>query len=240
MEQQRDAMGQMFLAHFRGQEAEGIIERDDRFISLGNPSNYFAAYRDWPGYERKALRLVRGRVLDIGCGAARHVLHFQEKGHDVVGIDVSPLAVQVCHERGARDVRELPVTRIDASLGPFDTITMLGNNFGLMANRRRARWMLERFRRITSDRGRIIAETLDPYQTFNPDHLAYHKRNRERGRMGGQIRMRSRFRSFVGPWIDYLFVSRDEMEDIVNGTGWRLTRTYDSSGAAYAAIIEKS
>ena len=240
MEDRQDAKGRMFLAHHRGQEAEEIIERDDRYISQGDPAHYFTSFEEWPKHQRKAMRFVRGRILDIGCGAGRHVLHFQEQGHDVVGIDVSPLAVRVCRERGAIDVHEMPVTRIGPVLGTFDTITMLGNNFGLVANRKRAKWLLKRFHRITPNNGRIIAETLDPYQTFDADHRAYHKRNRQRGRMGGQIRLRCRFRTRVGPWIDYLFVSQSEMKDILNGTGWRLARTLDSSGPAYIAIIEKT
>ena len=34
---------------------------------------------------------------------------------------------------------------------------------------------------------KIIAETLDPSQTQEPCHLAYHQFNRDRGRMAGQL-----------------------------------------------------
>ena len=51
------------------------------------------------------MRFVRGRVLDLGCGAGRVGLHLQSRGHDVVGIDVSPLAVEIAGQRGLADVR---------------------------------------------------------------------------------------------------------------------------------------
>jgi 2-polyprenyl-3-methyl-5-hydroxy-6-metoxy-1,4-benzoquinol methylase len=38
------------------------------------------------------MQFVKGRVLDVGCGAGRHSLYLQEKGFDVLGTDISPLA----------------------------------------------------------------------------------------------------------------------------------------------------
>ena len=57
--------------------------------------------------------------------------------------------------------------------------------------------------------------------------------------MGGQVRIRVRFRDFKTPWFDYLMVSKKEMEDILNGTGWNVGRYLDSDGPTYVAIIEK-
>ena len=137
--------------------------------------------RRWPKTERQAIRLARGRVLDVGCGAGRVALHLQDRGHEVVGIDLSPLAVGVSRRRGVQDARELPVTRVGDELGRFDTIVMFGNNFGLMGSRRRAPWLLRRFRSMANEDARILAESVNPYKTDNPGHLAYHERNRRRG-----------------------------------------------------------
>ena len=92
---------------------------------------------------------------------------------------------------------------------------------------------------MTSGQGRIIGETLDPYGTTNPLHLDYHERNRQKSRMSGQVRIRVRFRKYVGQWFDYLFVSKEEMEDILEGTGWGVKRYMDSDGPVYIAVIEK-
>jgi hypothetical protein len=116
---------------------------------------------------------------------------------------------------------------------------MLGNNFGLFANFRRARWLLKRFQGITSSKARIIAESMDPYQTDDPVHLEYHKFNRKRGRMAGQARLRIRYKKHATPWFDYLLVSKDEMKSILKGTGWQVKRFIDTEGPVYTAIIEK-
>ena len=79
------------------------------------------------------MRFVRGRVLDLGCGAGRLGLHLQSRGHEVVGIDVSPLAVEIARQRGLADAR---LGTLDGTLRAgerFDTILLLGNNLGLLA-----------------------------------------------------------------------------------------------------------
>ena len=48
---------------------------------------------------------------------------------------------------------------------------MMGNNFGLFANPRRAKWMLRRLKKLTSQNARIVAESLDVYGTDKPEHL---------------------------------------------------------------------
>ena len=236
----QDAYGAALFDFYHGRGGYEIDERDDGFIAPSQgPSAYLAPYSDWPAHQKKAIRLARGRTLGVGCGGGRVCLHLQERGHDAVGIDVSPLAIEVCKLRGVADVRVMSITQVSRRLGAFDTIVMYGNNFGLFGSYRRARWLLRRFRNMTSARARIIAESNDPYATRNPCHVAYHRRNRKRGRMGGQLRLRIRYQTRATPWFDYLVVSKEEMQRIVAGTGWRIARFFDSPGSAYVAVMEK-
>jgi SAM-dependent methyltransferase len=183
--------------------------------------------------------LARGRVLDVGCGAGRVALELQERGHEVVGIDLSPLAVEVSRRRGVKDVRELPVTRVGRELGRIDTFIMFGNNFGLMGSRRRAPWLLRRFRSIANEGARILAESVNPYKTDKPEHLAFHERNRKRGRMGGELRIRIREGTYATPWFDYLLASPEEMASLAEGTGWELRRVIDEGEHVYVGVLER-
>ena len=241
LEPKQDAYGRLILEYLETGEGIEIVERDDGFIDASSwgPAAYFAPFRRWPNAERRALRLARGRVLDVGCGAGRVALHFQERGHEVVGIDLSPLAVEVSRRRGVRDVRRLPVTRISRELGRFDTIVMFGNNFGLMGSRCRAPWLLRRFRSITNEGARILAESVNPYKTDRPEHLAFQERNRQRGRMGGQLRIRVRHGTYSTPWFDYLLASPEEMAELAEGTGWELRRVIDEGEHVYVGVFER-
>ena len=240
MKPEEDAFGQILLRGVDGNPAVEIVERDDGWIDVGGlgTRGYLAPRRRWPSVERRAMRYVRGRVLDVGCGGGRVCLEAQERGLEVMGVDVSPGAVEACRRRGVRDARLLGIDEVDASLGRFDTIVMFGNNFGLFGSPAKARRLLRRFHRLTGEDGRIVASSVHVYRTEEQAHLRYHELNRNRGRAAGQLRARVRFREFATPWFDYLIVSQEELREIVDGTGWRVRRFIDDAGPLYCAILE--
>lgn len=243
MAESKDVYGHQMMAFHLNKSRDEIIEREDGLIDargLGGKNYYFSEYKDWAPFEKESMKYVKGRVLDIGCGAGRHSLYLQKKGFDVLGIDNSPLAVKVCRLRGLRKTGVLAIEQLHRlKPGSFDSILMMGNNFGLFGNFKKARRLLRQMARITSPGARIIAQTLDPHQTKDPLHLGYHRLNRKRGRMVGQVRLRVRFQNLMGPWMDYLLVSEKEMRKILVGTGWVLNRILPSAGSLYIAVIQK-
>jgi hypothetical protein len=90
----------------------------------------------------------------------------------------------------------------------------MGNNVGLFGGFRKARILLRKLLRIMSPGGLIIAVTTDPYQTKNPIHRRYQRYNRSRGRMPGQLRIRIRHGTVIGPWFDYLLAPKREVKEI--------------------------
>ena len=134
----------------------------------------------------------------------------------------------------------MPIEKINKfKPNSFDTIIMFGVNFGLFGNFKKAKKLLKTLYKITSPNALIIAESNDPYKTNDPVHLSYHKLNKKRGRMAGQIRMRIRFKNYISNWFDYLLVSKKEMKDILNGTGWKVKKFIDSGNYMYIGIITK-
>lgn len=237
---EEDAMGHLMWDHFQGQEVHEVVEREDGYIEATNgPAAYFAPYEEWAPHEQRAMAFARGRVLDIGVGAGRHALHLQEQGLDVTGADISPRALRVAEERGLAKIVGAGVTQLSRRVGTFDTLMMMGNNFGLFANPRRMRWLLRRFAAMTGDGARIIAETRDVYRTDVAEHLAYQASNRDRGRMSGQIRIRVRYKRRATPWFDYLMVSREELEDLLEGSAWQVSEFVEPDGEVYVAVLEK-
>jgi len=237
---EEDAFGQEIWAYYKGKEVFEIVERDDGYIDAMNPKVYFSEYEDWHPLEKKAMELVKGRVLDVGCGAGRHSLYLQKKGFDVLGIDISPLAIKVCRLRGLKKAEVMSIEDVDFKPKSFGTIIMMGNNFGLFGSFRKARKLLRKFHEMTSENALIIVDTRNPYKTDNPAHLEYHRFNKERGRMGGQVRIRIRFGKYATKWFDYLMVSNEEMEKILNGTGWKVKEFIDYDNSEYVAAIEKA
>jgi SAM-dependent methyltransferase len=236
----QDAYGHQLTAFLKNQGGYEIVERDDGYIDISSgPESYFAPYSAWPQHQKEALRFAQERVVDIGAGAGRVSLYLQDQGREVLAIDNSPLAIEVCRGRGVARAEVIPVTRISSRTGIFDTIVMFGNNFGLFGNVRRARWLLRRFHKMTTKAACILAESNNPHLTENPHHLAYQESNLQRGRLAGQLRIRVRFQKYKTPWFEYLLVSGEEMRAIVSGTGWRVDRLFSSQGSSFSALIVK-
>ena len=230
------------LAQYNSQTATAeFIERDDDYIDTGSEAGqYFSEYEQWSPVERQVIERARGRVLDIGCGAGRHSIHLQQQGFDVTAIDNSPGAIEVCKLRGLKNALVKPIADVDDfELSSFDTILMLGNNFGLFGDAENAKLILRKLARITSSEAQIIAGTRNPYQTDSPEHLEYHAFNRRRGRMPGQIKMRVRYGKSVGTWFDYLLVSPEEMREIVSDTEWQIEEFIEPEEANYFAVLGK-
>lgn len=235
-----DVWGAVLDDALAGRPSKEIVERDDGFVMSFDAGYLLAPFKKWDDVdERRAMRFVRGRVLDVGCGGGRVCLHLQEQGLEVLGIDSSPGAVAVCKRRGVRDARVLAIDAVDASLGLFDTVVMLGQNFGMLGSRTRARRLLDLFARVTTKRGRIIAETFDPHALDDPVQRKYLESNRRRGRMPGQLRVRVRYRDLTTRWMDWLQVSPEELASLLEGRPWRLERTL-GSGPSYVAILQKA
>lgn len=237
-----DVYGQEMWDYYKGKPVEEIVERSDGYVDVSmGPKAYFADYKVWPTHYKKALKHMQGKVLDIGCGVGRPSLYLQKKGFDVTGIDVSPLAIKVCRLRGLKKTKVMSIDEIgNFKKNTFDSIVMMGHNFGLFGNFKKAQKLLKTMHKITSPNALIIADSGDPYDTDNPDHYWYHRYNKKHGRMGGQIKIRIRYRKLVGPWFDYLFVSRKEIHRILEGTGWHIKNFVNSDGFSYIAIIEKN
>jgi SAM-dependent methyltransferase len=244
MNKDMDGYGALLLSSLKtaGQGMFEIAERNDGFIAASNwPPRYFSAYSDWSQRERKAIQLAKDRVLDIGCGAGRFSLHLQQKGLHVTAIDNSKGAVKVCKLRGVKSVRLMSIDGIGKfKPSSFDTVIMMGNNFGLFGGFKKAKRLLKHLHVITSADGQIIAEAVDPYQTNEELHLAYQRRNRAQGRMSGQLRIRIRHQNIVGAWFDYMLVSQQEMKDILAGTGWGIKSILPDKGPGYTVVIAKT
>ena len=238
LEPSQDAYGQILLAALEGRKSDEILERDDGLIYCGDPNDYFAPFRRWPPVERRAMRYVRGRVLDVGCGAGRISLHLQERGHEVLAIDESPLAVEVTRRRGVQDAEVRSLADVDASLGQFDSVLIVRNNFGLVGQEGRAVTVLRRLALITTEHGRIVTDSVDPERVEGRAFREYRTRGRNSVRPLAQ-RLRVRFERYTSPWFHYLMFTPDEMVSLVEGSGWRVLRVIDDGSPRYAVVLEK-
>jgi SAM-dependent methyltransferase len=231
-----DAFGRALLDLAAGTADPIIIERDDGFVST-DTFDYLAGLDD---RDQWALDRVRGRVLGVGAGAGRACLALQDRGLDVVALEVSPGAILACRQRGVRQVYAGTVEQAaaDETAGAFDSVLLLGNNLGLLGSPAAAATFLAALDELIRPGGVIVGTCLDAYQTDKPVHLDYHDRNRGRGRMAGQLTIRARYQRLATDWFDWLVMSPAELSDVAGSAGWRIADL--RPGALYAAVLERA
>jgi SAM-dependent methyltransferase len=214
-----------------------VIERDDGLINGAPADHYLGEPAEWQPHDHRALRLCRGHVLDVGCGAGRTAVELQRRGVAVTGLDTSPGAIEIARKRGLRDTVRATVDEYARAAARYDTFLLLGNNVGLFESRERAPELLAALAALARPGARIVAQGTDPYGTTDPVHVAYHERNRALGRLGGQLRLRLRYRLLATEWFDYLVCSPAELESLLTGTRWRLASIDDADHPYYLAVL---
>ncbi len=213
-----DAFGEALLDVLDGGSGAHVIERDDGLVE-GFPScaPYFGGPDAYTAIGQDALELIGAKVLDIGAGAGRFSLAAQERGADVVALDDSAGAIEVCRRRGVERLAHQSIHTYQPE-ERFDTFLMMGHNLGLLAPDPVT--SLERLAGMGAPGAVIIGTSLDPYATDEPAHLEYHEANRVRGRRGGHIVLRVRTKQTIGPWFDYLFSTFAELSELARRAGW--------------------
>ncbi|MFX1579446.1 MAG: class I SAM-dependent methyltransferase [Promethearchaeota archaeon] len=221
-----DTFGKAILAAIEGRDASYIIERDDGFIRHTSGYNYIKPYEEWPEAEQKALINIESPLLDVGCGLARVGDYVQQKGINYYGVDLSPLAVELCHKRGFENVYLMSADDIKLDRSDFKTVVLFGNNFGLMGTPDGVVRMLNGFHDITSEDAVVLAGSRDPADTDNEMHLAYHAKNRAEGKPIGQVKLRNRFQDEVDDWWYLLMCGKELMSELAEKAGWYLEKTF--------------
>ncbi|MBD3407445.1 MAG: methyltransferase domain-containing protein [Candidatus Lokiarchaeota archaeon] len=235
----QDVFGKIMEDALSGFEDEYEIERDDGYTTKGSVKQYSAPIQDWFSCERNAIKLARGKVLDIGCGAGRVLQYLKKIGIEGTGIDNSPSAIEACKKRGLQNVSLMSAAEMDYPKNTFDTIVLFGNNFGILGETHKIVKMLKDIYRISTDNAIILACSRNPESTDNEAHIKYHQKNREQNLPPGYVTIRIRYKEAIGDWFSLLMVDEKDMELIANQAGWTIKRKFDGEAGLYVGVLEK-
>ncbi|HWR94864.1 MAG TPA: methyltransferase domain-containing protein [Flavobacterium sp.] len=140
-----------------------ISEKDEMSVAY-----LFRSFSEMPLIEQKALKLAKGRVLDVGCGAGSHSLYLQnERKMNVKSIDISGNAIQACQLRGIKNVKVQDVMTIENE--KFDTILLLMNGAGMCGKLRNLESFLYKLKSLLTVHGQILLDSSDIIYMFDED-----------------------------------------------------------------------
>jgi SAM-dependent methyltransferase len=158
------------------------------------------------------------RILDAGCGNARHAVPLARAGYRVVAFDRSAPLLAAGRRAAGRAQWPIFVRGCYASLpfgtGRFDAVLSLGTAFGYLGDDGDQEALCE-FRRVLAPGGRLVIETLHREQLDSG--LAVHEDRQLPG--GGTLRSDRRFDSALGVM--------HEAQRLRDDAGWGPTRTYE-------------
>ncbi len=217
-----DAMapyGQSLLDYLAGDaSASVVVRRDDGYTDDLPASEFFRSPSGFSAIEQRALKLCRGHVLDVGAGAGCHSLVLQERGTDVLAIDVSPQAIEVMSRRGVRECRLADIFQFEES--SFDTLLMMNHGLGLVEDLSGLDRFLDHAHSLLRPDGQIVCDSLDVRCTNTPRHVAYREANRRAGRYIGEVRMRFEYGGGIGPTCGWLHVDPETLGECASRHGW--------------------
>ena len=167
MSNKLDLFGKALWDYYKKKGANKIItwtsltEEDPILLSY-----FFRSFDEMPKLEQKALKLSKGKVLDVGCGAGSHSLYLQNKMKlEVFGIDHSPGAIATANARGLKNTIEQSI--FDYKEEIFDTILLLMNGPGICGKLKNLRGLLIHLASLLDYGGQILLDSSNLIYLFD-------------------------------------------------------------------------
>tara|TARA_R110002051_G_scaffold64139_1_gene116750 strand:- start:30662 stop:31420 length:759 start_codon:yes stop_codon:yes gene_type:complete len=163
-----DILGHALLDYQQGNYTEDIttyssLEEEDTI-----PLPYmFRSFKEMPKLEQKALKICKGKILDVGCGAGSHSLYLQENGFSVTSLDTSAGAIEVCKLRGIENTINESILSYEDKI--FDTLLILMNGVGLAGTLNGLEKFFAKLKKLLKKDGQILLDSSDIIYMFEND-----------------------------------------------------------------------
>ena len=159
MKKEHDAMGKAIADFYKGRRDGKLRVLSPMFEEDEIPlKTLFRSFREMPKIEQNALKMSKGRILDVGAGSGCHSLWLQEKGFDVTAIDISPYSIETMKERGIVNVKEQDFFTLEEK---YDTILMLMNGIGIVGTLDKLPDFFKHIDKILSQDGQLLCDSSD-------------------------------------------------------------------------------
>lgn len=105
-----------------------------------------------------------GRVLDLCCGSGRHSRAFARRGYEVVGVDLSPVLLELAKEQNTYehlqffqyDMRSIPFEN------EFDIVVNLFTSFGYFVDEADNHQVVKNMAKALKSGGQVVIDYLNP------------------------------------------------------------------------------
>jgi len=232
---QTDVFGKAIADFYHSHHEENIRT----FSSLDEEDVLPVAYlfRDYgamPVLEKAAIKACKGSVLDIGCGAGSHSLYLASKGHKVTALDVSPGAIDICRERGIKEVILSDFWSCQG--GKFDTLLLLMNGIGLVGKLSKLDNFFKKIKDLLNPGGQVLFDSSDIIYMFEktedggylvPSNTGYY----------GEVRFVMHYKELKSDPFDWLYVDFNTISKAAQFHGFQCDLVRKGSHYNYLAKL---
>jgi hypothetical protein len=225
--------------HHRGERETPLLQRDgDRVRDHPIEEFYFTAPAG-EGLEWLEARLD-GPLLDLGAGAGRHALVFQERV-ETVAVEVSDHLVATMRDRGVEDARRGDMFDLRSTFkrDRFRSVLAIGTQTGLAGSMRGLRELLGDLAFVTTPDGTAVLDCYDPTVEATADLLG-HRADPTPG-LAHRV-MYFEYEGETGDVLHFGLFSPDRLREAAAGTGWTVAdvrRSGEEDGRYYRVALEK-
>lgn len=236
-----DPFGRAILDHHRGEQAEPLIDRDgDESRVHAVKEYYFGEHTPESWFEPR----VDGPLLDMGAGAGRDALYFQERG-ETVAIDPSEQMVTTMGERGVDDARVGDMFTLREQFGPdrFGAALSIGSQLQLAPTQHALRAFLDDLAFVTTDDATAMVDGYDPERAV--EEAVFAVRDVSEPGLAQRV-FHSEYEGDVGRTLVFRLFGVGRLEEATVGTPWEVVDARDpypaddESSTMWRALLEKA
>lgn len=233
----QDAMGAAIAEYQRTGKAGRLRVLSSMFDEDEIPvPHLFRTEAEMPPLEQKALQMAHGKILDVGAGAGCHSLVLQQRGEEVLSIDISPLSCEAMKQRGIEHVE--CVNLFDRQLiGPFDTILMLMNGIGIVGKLKNMPDFFERIGMLLSPGGQLLLDSSDLKYLYENEDGSYDID--PLGPYYGEIDYQMVYRKIKGQPFDWLYIDFQTLKLLAESNGFRCELLQEGEHFDYLARLTR-
>ncbi|MBR3941271.1 MAG: class I SAM-dependent methyltransferase [Bacteroidaceae bacterium] len=231
---EKDPMGRAISDYYHTGKAARLRVFSSMFYEDEIPvPTLFRSFEEMPPQEQEAIKLCRGRVLDVGAGSGCHSAVLMERGLDVVAIDISELSIGVMKERGI-DARNINFFD-DTFTEKFDTILMAMNGIGIVGKVERLGEFFRAVKRLLAPGGQVLLDSSDIKYIFMNDDGSMDI-NLAAGYYG-EIDYKMRYKGVTGEPFDWLYIDFETLKMYAEEHGFQCEKYIDGEHYDYLARI---
>lgn len=232
---QKDPMGRAITEYWKTGDTTPIRIFSPMFDEDEMPVEIlFRSFADMPKLEQEALKLAKGRTLDVGAGAGCHTLVLQERGIDVTAIDISPLSVETMRGRGVMKVLQQDFFTLNTL---FDTILLLMNGIGIVGKAENLHILFHLLDRILAPDGQLLFDSSDICYIYeDADGIIELPSSKE---YYGNLVYQLQYKDTLGDPFNWSYIDANTVSEVAFSHGYQFDILREGPHYDYLARISK-